>query len=50
MRDRAGRIACLMAGLETPDDLTEQEQTEHRDDLLAFLQAEYDKETGMVRD
>jgi len=36
-------IACLMAGIETPGDLTEDEQAWHREDLLAFLQAEYDK-------
>lgn len=33
-----------MAGLETPDDLTEDEQSQHREDLLTFLQEEYGPE------
>jgi len=40
---RATRIARLMAGLETPDDLTEDEQDHLHDDLLQFLQEEYSK-------
>ena len=36
-------IARLMAGIETPDDLTTEEQEEHRQDLLLFLQGEYDR-------
>ncbi len=39
---RYSLIARLMAGLETPDDLTEDEQLWHQEDLLEFLQAELD--------
>jgi len=42
MDTRKQLIARLMAGLETPDDLTAEERIEHRDDLLTFLQSEYE--------
>jgi len=40
---RATRIARLMAGLETPDDLTEDEQDHLHEDILQFLQEEHSK-------
>ena len=40
---RASRIARLMAGLETPDDLTMDEQDHLHEDLLQFLQEEHSK-------
>ena len=42
-RERAALIARLMAGLETPDDLTEDEQDHLHEDLLQFLQEEHSK-------
>lgn len=43
MSNRKSLIARLMAGMETPDDLTQEEQDHHFDDLLNFLQEEYSK-------
>ena len=40
---RDSRIARLMAGLETPDDLTQDEQDHLHEDLLQFLQEEHSK-------
>ena len=40
-RKRRALIARLMAGLETPDDLTGDEQDQHFEDLLNFLQEEH---------
>jgi hypothetical protein len=42
-QSRASRIARLMAGLETPDDLTTDEQDHLHEDLLQFLQEEHSK-------
>ncbi len=39
---RSERIAILLAGVETPSDLTEQEQRWHREDLLVFLQESFE--------
>jgi hypothetical protein len=43
MRDRKALISRLMAGLETPDDLTPEEQDHQFEDLLNFLQEEHSK-------
>ena len=37
MTTRYSRIAALLAGLETPDDLTPEEQQHGRIDLIDFL-------------
>ena len=38
-------LNVLLAGVETPDDLTEQERANHRSDLCEFLQSEIDAES-----
>ena len=43
MMKRGARICRLMAGLETPDDLTEDEQDHLHEDILQFLQEEHSK-------
>ena len=40
---RHEKIAIMLAGLETPGDLTPEEQEHNREDIMDFLQAEYEK-------
>ena len=42
---RLHELNVLLAGVETPDDLTEQERANHRIDLCEFLQAEIEAES-----
>ncbi len=43
MSKRHEKIACLLAGLENPEDLTPTEKLEHFEDLIWFLTKEYRK-------